>query len=60
MTKKGDIFMKGFVCIAPNCFVNKCLIDKEKTYFDTKKDKVVIYDIYGTQYFVDKDLIKVK
>lgn len=56
--------MKGFVCINPNCYVNADLIDKEKTHYDSKRDKVVVFDIYGNSYFVDKelvrDLIKVK
>lgn len=60
MVKKRGIFMKGFVCIAPGCYVNKDLIDKNKSYFDAKVDKWVIYDIYGTKYLVEKDLIKSK
>ena len=50
--------MKGFVCINTNCYVNEDLIDKEKTHDDSKRDKVVVCDIYGNQYFVDKDLVR--
>lgn len=64
MVKMRGIFMKGFVCIAQGCYVNKDLIDKEKTHYDSSRDKVIVSDIYGNNYFVDKelvrDLIKVK
>ena len=52
--------MKGFVCIAQGCYINKDLIDKEQTHYDEKRDKVVVCDIYGNTYYVDKELIKVK
>ena len=52
--------MKGFVCIAQGVYVNKDLIDNEKTHYDASRDKVVVFDIYGNKYFVEKDLIKVK
>lgn len=58
MVKKRGIFMKGFVCIAPGCYVNKDLIDKEKTQYDSHRDKVIVSDIYGNNYFVDKELVK--
>ena len=61
---RRKVSMKGFVCIAQGCYVNKDLIDKEKTQYDSKRDKVIVCDIYGNNYFVDKelvrDLIKVK
>ena len=50
--------MKGFVCINPNCYVNEDLIDKEKTHYDSKRDKVVVFDVYGNKYYVDKELVK--
>ena len=34
--------MKGFVCIAQGCYVNKDLIDKEKTQYDSARDKAVV------------------
>lgn len=52
--------MKGFVCIAQGCYVNQDLIDKEKTYYDVRLDKVVLFDIYGNKYLVSKDLYKGK
>ena len=58
MVKKRGVFMKGFVCIAQGCYVKKELIDIEKTHYDSKRDKVVISDIYGNNYFVDKELVK--
>ena len=60
MVKKRGIFMKGFVCIAQGVYVNKDLIDNEKTHYDSSRDKVVVIDIYGNKYLVEKDLIKVK
>lgn len=60
MVKKRGNFMKGFVCIAQGCYVNEDLIDKEKTHYDNQKDKVVLYDFCGNQYFVDKGLNKIK
>lgn len=60
MVKKRGIFMKGFVCIAQGCYVNKDLIDKEKTYFDAQKDRYVIHDIYGNKYLVEYDVYKGK
>ena len=60
MVKKRGIFMKGFVCIAQGVYVNKDLIDNEKTHYDSSRDKVVVFDIYGNKYLVEKDLIKVK
>ena len=50
--------MKGFICINPNCYVNEDLIDKDKTYYDSRKDKVVVFDVYGNKYYVDKELVK--
>ena len=52
--------MRGFICISPSCYINEKLVDKEKTHYDQKKDKVVVCDIYGNTYYVDKELIKVK
>ena len=50
--------MKGFICINQNCYVNEDLIDKDKTYYDSRKDKVVVFDVYGNKYYVDKELVK--
>lgn len=52
--------MRGFVCIAKGCYVNKDLIDNEKTHYDSQRDKVVVFDIYGNYYYVNKDLLKVR
>ena len=52
--------MRGFVCIAQGCFVNEDLIDKDKSHYDPKTDKVVVCDYYGNTYLVDKTLIKGK
>ena len=52
--------MRGFVCIAQGCYINKDLIDKDKTYFDTQKDRYVLYDIYGNKYLVEHDVYKGK
>lgn len=52
--------MRGFVCIAQGCYINKDLIDKDKTYYDAQKDKYVLYDIYGNKYLVEHDVYKGK
>ena len=52
--------MRGFVCIAQGCYINKDLIDKDKTYYDSQKDKYVLYDIYGNKYLVEYDIYKGK
>ena len=57
---RRKVSMKGFVCIAQGVYVNKDLIDNEKTHYDASRDKVVVCDIYGNKYFVEKCLIKVK
>ena len=57
---RRKVSMKGFVCIAQGVYVNKDLIDNEKTHYDASRDKVVVFDIYGNKYFVEKGLIKVK
>ena len=53
---RRKVSMKGFVCIAQGCYINKDLIDKEKTYYDVRQDRVILFDIYGNKYLVSKDL----
>ena len=53
---RRKVSMKGFVCIAQGCYINKDLIDKEKTYYDVIQDRVILFDIYGNKYLVSKDL----
>ena len=52
--------MRGFVCIAQGCYINKDLIDNDRTHYDSNRDKMVVYDIYGNHYFVEKDVYKGK
>ena len=52
--------MRGFVCIAQGCYINKDLIDQDKTYFDAQKDRYVVHDIYGNKYLVEYDVYKGK
>ena len=52
--------MRGFVCIAQGCYINKDLIDNEKTYFDAQKDRYVIHDIYGNKYLIAIHMIQIQ
>ena len=52
--------MKGFICLGNGCYANEDLIDKSKTYYDSSRDKLVIFDFYGNKYFVEKELNKGK
>ena len=49
---------KGFISLGKNITLNVSAVDTKKTYYDKKKDVVVIIDKYGCKFNVDKKLLK--
>lgn len=53
--------MKNFIPLGQaGSYLNVLFIDKEHSYIDTKINKAVITDVYGTRFLVNPILVKGK
>ena len=52
--------LKGFVPIGDNSYINEDYIDKNRTHYDSRIDKVMLFDIYGNKYTIPKGCVKNK
>lgn len=52
--------MKCFISLGNGNSINIDVVDKEKSYLDTKTNKFVLFDKYGTRFFVEPKLTKNK
>ena len=50
--------MKGFIPLGNNSYINPDYIDYDRTHFEPKLKKVVLFDIYGTKFYVPQEVVK--
>lgn len=50
--------MKGFIPLGNNSYINPDYVDYERTHYEPKLERVVLFDIYGTKFYIPPQVVK--